>query len=266
MAVGWHVNFKLGGREVLAPSRSWRLVFVNRMAHFAPRVELLTFCLAGDHGHVVVLGPRPGAFVHALECSLRWHLDLAKPFRRAWFEPVETHRHLSSAFHYCLGQVARHGLAADPVREASNLPDLIGARSLFWETRARVREHLPRTTRQSLCRHYGLDHVGEGSDTSLLRQAAEAANGGPLRVHGTQGVRGAALRVALDMGLSVRAAARVLDMHPAGVPRLVGAASPEAERAVRQQLYLISKLAPELPKLCDSPRARPNGRREARGL
>lgn len=265
MTLAWHVNFKLSGKEVLAPSRSWRLRFVQRVAHFQDRAEIVAFSLAADHGHVLTLGDRPSAFVHALECSLRWHLDLARPFRRAWFEPVESQSHLRSALHYCLDQVAHHGLAADPLREASNLPDLLGARELFPSTRRRVREYLPRTSRASLVRHFQLEGLDEGRDLSLLTQAGEAACGGPLDGSAPAlAIKAAMLRVAVDEGMARATAARRVGVHRTAVARYLRRARPELVRAVKLQLFLIASLAPDTPALADCPLWRPRSRRAVR--
>lgn len=264
----WHANFALEGREELAPSRAWRLTFVRRVAHFAPQVDLLAFALATDHGHLLFGSEREraGAFMHDLECSLRWHLDLAPPFRPAFIKPVKTHRHLENVFHYVLSQVDHHDLSVDRMRETTNLPDLLGARNLFRSSRDLVRELLPRVTRTRLLRHYGIESLCDGSSPQLLTQATEgvAARGIRRRCAMLTPIKGAAIGLGLELGMARAAIARELAVHRGNMARVQKAATDEARRSVRLQLALMQQVAPETPTVTASGWRRLRSRRKER--
>ena len=58
-----------------------------------------------------------------------------------------------------LQQRAHHGLDGDPLREASNLPDLLGLRAIGAYTRANVRRLLPRVHRSELLEILGVPEL-----------------------------------------------------------------------------------------------------------
>jgi hypothetical protein len=58
-----------------------------------------------------------------------------------------------------LEQSTHHGLAWDPLHEASNLPDLLGMRLLGIYTAATVRRRLPRVARQDLLSCMGIGEL-----------------------------------------------------------------------------------------------------------
>ena len=68
-----------------------------------------------------------------------------------------------SAFDYIFRQQPRHGLSWDPLREASNLPDLLGLRIIGQHTATDVRSLLPRVNRAHLLALYGLTELSEAS-------------------------------------------------------------------------------------------------------
>jgi hypothetical protein len=64
-------------------------------------------------------------------------------FYPSYVEPVRDESHLYSTCRYILRQDKRHDLRLDPLREASNLPDLLGLRVLGRYTAATVQRWLP---------------------------------------------------------------------------------------------------------------------------
>jgi hypothetical protein len=159
-----------------------------------------------------------------------------------------------SAAQYVLGQDRRHGIDIDPLHDASNLPELAGAR-VPWVTSARlVRELLPRLDLRELLPPRSRVAIWED-----LHDAAAAAFGLPditrktkLAVHAKR----AAVHVArAAVGADIVAAAlgidecsvRRLHRQPAPVPHLRAVALQLEWRAALRLQRSSSAVAPAAP-------------------
>lgn len=78
-----------------------------------------------------------------LAISLTRRLPAVRSFYPAYVEPIRDEWHLYATCRYILRQDKRHDLRLDPLREASNLPDLLGLRVLGRYTAATVQQWLP---------------------------------------------------------------------------------------------------------------------------
>ncbi len=248
-AIAWHVTLRLDRDydRVIATTIPAIRTAARLFLRFGARAGLLAFGIADTHMHAVLVCDRAaaGRFVHDLEVSLRRWLDLAVPFARARFTPVENQAHLRRAFGYALGQDDRHAIGRDPFREGTNLPDLVGARPAGAWTRTRVSELLPRETEAglrarlpwgaALASPVGLEAM------DLLVEAAEAAALAPELRGRTPAVveaRSAAIELAADR-VPPGELARLLGISPASVRRLRNRpADPALVKAIRLQLRM----------------------------
>ncbi len=204
-----HVTCRLVEDRVLAPSRVARLAVMRWVLPRVEEAELIAFALADTHLHAVLLGPRrrAGCFVRRLETGLHVRARPGVPFAAAHFKPVRDVWHLENCFWYVLDQHAKHELAADPLREGTLLPDLLGLRVGGTCLAARVREQLPRVGSAALRQRLGFDRSSEGRPEHLEVAAAAAVLLPDLR----GGCRStlAARRAAVHLGLARWPAARV---------------------------------------------------------
>ena len=183
-ALAWHVTARLRRDRPLAagPGSSRQLArLVLRHAHPASGQppDLLAFSVPDTHLHLLLACDRNGAgrFVNHLLGALARHMKLDGGFEGAWFGAVGTQGHLRSSFHYVLRQHSRHETTHDPFREASNLQDLLGLRTLGAYTKTTAQRMLPRLRRDQLLPHLGVERLSPGRNVSLLAEAAAAAIG-----------------------------------------------------------------------------------------
>ena len=132
------------------------------MLHHGQRYDLLAMALADSHLHIEALCDRvaAGRFAHGIEASIKQRLRLPVGFAQYAPEPIGDHRHLRNTFKYILTQQSRHGLRADPLFEASNVPDLLGLRLLGRYTLDNVRRWLPRVSRSDVLEWLCLSEPG----------------------------------------------------------------------------------------------------------
>ncbi len=174
--LAWHVTHALSDRRVVA-SCPEDLRVVARTVLAAVGDELLAFRASDNHVHTVFAGGRAaaGAFARAVANALHNRLQLPVPFEPTDFRPIRVQGHLQNAFGYVLGNAAHHGATHDRFFEASNLPDLLGLRSLGAASRARVRAMLPRVDRAALLALFGVDALTPAFAPDLLIEATCAA-------------------------------------------------------------------------------------------
>ena len=150
--VGSHINTKLAdGRVIAASVEARRQVAVGVLKVGRP-FGLLGFRLADTHLHAVLAEDHERAteFARRVELSIQARLRPRVRFDHVWVEPVRSQSHLRRSFFYTMRQEEHHGTLVDPLFEASNLPDLLGARVLGTWTATNLREHLPRVGREEL--------------------------------------------------------------------------------------------------------------------
>jgi hypothetical protein len=180
MALGQHIVFRLADNRVIAPSPEERRQVARAVLELAREDELLAFGLADTHLHLLAacLREAGGQLARRLEISLVQQLSLEVGFVPAYLKSVDDGSHLYRAFSYVLEQSTHHGLAWDPLHEASNLPDLLGMRLLGAYTAATVRRRLPRITRQDLLSCMGISELQPcDGPAELVPLAALAAAG-----------------------------------------------------------------------------------------
>jgi hypothetical protein len=148
---------------------------------------------------------------------------------------------------YILGNGKRHGNHTDPRCEGTNLPDLLGLRLTGRYTAGRLRELLPRLTRQDLLKLLPIDQLRQGNQASFLPEATAAAVGLPdlTSLDGqTREARIAAVHVADALGLRSADTARLLGIATRTVRRYRKlAAQPLLTHAIRLQMGLLEDTA-----------------------
>jgi hypothetical protein len=247
MALAHHLCIRLVNNALIAPSAWARRVLSRAILARARDLELLAFSLADNHLHLLVacLRVAAGELARTVELSLGRNLPLDAGFSPALIKPVEDGWHLDRCFRYVLRQPERHGIGGDPLREASNLPDLLGLRPLGAATATTVRKHLPRIKRADLLSLLGvpsldpidgsIDHVVEAT---LAASALPSLDGSSREV---LVARRAALEV-IGRRLQAREVARLLGTGPRMHFRLKQRPVDGAlVQAIRQQLHLIEQ-------------------------
>lgn len=175
--LAWHVTHALSDRRVLA-ARPEELRLVARTVLAAGGDDLLAFRASDNHVHTLFAGDRAaeGAFARDTANALHNRLRLPVPFEptdSAPFARTATSGTRSPTFS-ATPSTASH----DPLFEASNLPDLLGLRSLGAASRARVRAMLPRVDRAALLALLGVDALAPAS-WARGRPGAGGADPGP---------------------------------------------------------------------------------------
>ena len=153
--LGFHLMFRLEDDRVIAPSAAKRRTLARPVYRVCEDCQLLCFGAADTHLHVEVTDPpeRLGRLTQRLTESLRRSLRIPVRFARPHIKPLRDQHHLVNTFHYGLNQRNRHGVRSDPFLDASSLPELLGMRNFPTDSLRRVREFLPRLTRDDLLPH-----------------------------------------------------------------------------------------------------------------
>jgi len=247
-ALGQHLMLRFTDDRIMTPSLESRCAFARTVLRIGRPFGLLFFAAAGTHSHTVLIATESEAarFAQALECALRWALQVPVPFERYRRKPVLSQAHLYNLRSYVLGNARRHGDQVDPYLEASNLPDLLGLRVIGAYTCGRARELLPKLTREQLLEHLGLSDLGEGDDVRHLADSAAASVAAPT-LAGRQSLvvqaRIAATHLGLALGASKGWLARHLGLSKSGLRHVVRQTpDPSLAKAIRRQLWLREHL------------------------
>lgn len=241
--LGFHVSLRLEGSRNLTPTVAARREFGRCVLTIARPFELLACRWVDTHGHLEIMGSREeaGELTRRVEIGLQQRLRPGGRFQPAHFEPMNSIGHVRSTFFYIVGQLTRHGADVDQFHDASNVPDIIGARRVGVRTAMVVRRHLTRTKRQEILEAAGLvDPEAYDPQPFGLADAAAAAIGRAALVGQSDDVveaRIAAVRfatgmppawIATELALSVRTVHRLR------------AAEPDSAllRAIKQQLAM----------------------------
>jgi hypothetical protein len=238
-ALGYHLILRLRDDRVIAPSRTERRRWARELAALSRLFPIVVWKLADTHLHLVVLGA-------ADEIVRRLRIWVAKgplggvPLEVQRNKPLAGQSHLAAAFDYVLRQDDRHGLETDVFQDASAVVDILGLRVLTPELPLRVRERLPRVTRDALLRHLGVGALAEEVHVEHLHEAALAAFG--LDGLGADSTSTRARRAAVEAAKELGAGelGRALGVTPQSVCRLARRPTPPARdaRAVRLQMAL----------------------------
>jgi hypothetical protein len=182
MALGHHLCLRLVNDAVIAPQPLQQRLLARVVLEKARDSLLLAFGLADNHLHLETGDDRPtaGELARVIELSLGRTLELAAGFAPVYIKPITDARHLYATFRYVLRQPSHHQLPVDPRREASNLPDLLGLRTLGSYTRVNVRRLLPRIRRADVLALLGVPDLSEArGPVEWLAEAALAASALP---------------------------------------------------------------------------------------
>ena len=135
-----HVTISSWGRTTLFPRSLPRRAFLRGLAKTRP--ELVLFCLADDHLHLVLESDRPtvaaGYVLRMLRSTVQGRIGPPR------LQPVGGRRHLERLVSYLLDQPLPHGVDTHPgLWEGGAFVDLVGARLLpgfdhtrLWRFRA----------------------------------------------------------------------------------------------------------------------------------
>ena len=244
-ALAWHITSHLSSDRVIAGDLASRREAADTLLGLAGRYELLAFSMPDTHLHLLVGCDRvtAGKAANKAEGALVKRLKLSVGFDPAHFTPVDDIHHLRNALHYILGQASHHDTGGDPLRECSNLQDLLGLRVTGAASRPRVAARLPRLRGRDLVRHLPTEQLRQGRDPNLLAEAAAAAlclpdlePGSALATLG----RAACVRLAREAGLTRRGTSELLDIPRSSLSRLARCEVPlEVLEAIRLQVGLL---------------------------
>ena len=229
------VTTRLVKDRVLARDTRERRLLATTVLKNGKKSGLIAFAAPSDR--LVMLfsqeGPSVSRTCRDTTTALRRRLKLPLPFARAWFETVEKAQ---------LRRTTKDLLTqwdADPFREASNLPDLLGARFVGRYTIANAN---PLLLRQELLTWWGLPALEEGGDLGPLPEAAAAAMGVAAlegRSASIVDARRAAIQVGRKLGWSHGKLAQKLAISERQSKRLASqSVDPALLKAVEIQLGL----------------------------
>jgi hypothetical protein len=252
--LAWHLMFRTDDDRVIAPSRAKRRLLARTVYKIVEPYGLLSFGAADNHLHLVVCCTREeaGRLAQGLAVALRVVLDIAVPFFPVRFKAIKTQKHLETAFHYALSQRNRHGVHSDPFLDSCSLHELLGARVLPTDCRQRVREMLPRVTRNQLLHHLGPVPLEPCTDLIEPVDAAAGAVGlGSLELQPRLTVAPrAALVQLIGRQLTSDQVAELLGRSPSFVRRMRShPVAPEVALALRLQLAVRRWLLQRHPQL-----------------
>jgi hypothetical protein len=241
--LGFHVSLRLEGSRNLTPTVAARREFGRCVLTIARPFELLACRWVDTHGHLEVMGSREeaGELTRRVEIGLQQRLKPGGRFQPAHFEPMNSIGHVRSTFFYIVGQLTRHGVDVDRFHDASNVPDIIGARRVGVRTALIVKRHLTRTTRQQILEAAGLvdPEPYEPEPFGLADAAAAAIGRGALVGQAADIVEARIAAVRFAAGLPTGWIATELALSVRTVHRLRGAQpDPVLMRAIKQQLAM----------------------------
>ena len=129
-ALGYHIRIRLNDDRVIASTPAAQRTLARVVLCQARWCCLLVFALADTHLHLLVACSRKeaGKLARRIEIQLSHQLDLSVGFTPAYIVPIRDGRHFYNTFYYILNQNRHHQLESDPLREATNLWDLLGLR------------------------------------------------------------------------------------------------------------------------------------------
>ena len=248
--LGYHITLRLEGDRNLAPTMEARRLFARTVLTVARTFVLLACRWVDTHGHLEMLGTRKeaGELARRVQIALQHALHPGASFLPAHFTPMFTLAHVKSTFRYIMGQREHHELTIDPRHDASNAPDLLGARTTGLWTAVHVRRHDARLKRAHILEALAMEDPDVIADPPLdcLADAAAAAvclselDSSALGVTARIG----AVHVAKDATTTEIAA--LLQVSTRSVRRFrTRTADPAVVRAIRQQLAMRAMIVNE---------------------
>jgi hypothetical protein len=248
--LGHHIRIRLQDDWVIATTAVQRRLVARVVLHHGLRYNLVAMALADSHLHLEAMCDRiaAGRFAYGIEASLKQRLRLAVSFIQYAPEPIRNHRHLRNTFKYILTQHMRHGLRADLVFEASNVPDLLGLRLMGRYTLENVRRWLPRLRRSELLEWLTMPEIEPADGPLEQLEAATLAASCLDNLQGSSRAVVTARRAMVEI-LGSRVSncemAELLGVGPRTLRRLrTRHADPDLVMALRLQLGYRSSLIP----------------------
>ena len=181
--MGHHIRLRLLNNAVIAHNRAERLTVIRAVLK-REDLGLLAVAVPDRHLHMEALGSesRCKELARRVAIAVVKALRLTVGFAMAYIKPIFDDDQLRDTFFYVLGQLGRHKvLHLDPLGEATNIPDLLGARVLGRHTREKMIAHLPRVQPSALLDCLKLPLVpDENLPLDPLAEAAAAAIGQPV--------------------------------------------------------------------------------------
>ena len=178
MALAQHIRLKRKDSGVIARTTREQRIVAGAVLERGAGFGLLAFSSADTHLHRKSTWGHDDAKEYAREVEISVTKQLGGVgFKEAKVDPIEDQWHLHNLCDYILRQDRRHGIEGlDPLRECSNLPDLLGARLLGAYTLENLTRALPRWRRADFLRLVGVGSL-EPADgpLELLPDAAAAA-------------------------------------------------------------------------------------------
>jgi hypothetical protein len=237
-ALAWHITMRLAADRVIAATPSALRRAARSLIERARGRDLLAFCMADNHVHVVLGCSREeaGRFARTAEQSMQLGLGLGVPFERARLRPILGTSHLAHAVRYVLRQGLHHGAEHDPGFDGCSIVDMFGLRVLDPELPHRVQRYLPRLTRRAAAPWFPRLRSIDPEMDALAIAAAAAVAAADLRSNTPTVV--AARRAAIEI-VDLEDAAALLGLTPRAARRLrARPPNPLLVRAVRGQLAL----------------------------
>lgn len=259
--LGHHLVFRARNSRILAPDVGTQRQLTRTLLSIGESFELLAFRAAGDHLHVELLADRArsGRFAQAAGSALTQVLD-GPGFGPVWFEPMFDQRHVERTFAYIHANTTKHGVANDPLHEASSIGALLGLVPDAGGITTRVRRHLPRTTREHLLAALAIEDIQPTVRLDILTDAAAGAVLLPTLDESAPGyrARSAAARCALTQ-FTPAAVAQTLGCTERAVRRMRSRPADAAlERAIQLRIGLRTALGargdPDSPFRMDTQR------------
>lgn len=250
MTIGHHVCMRLVNDAVIAPDVERQRLLARVVLTKACGSGLLAFGLADNHLHLETSDGRAaaGELARVIEISLGRTLCLEVGFAPAYIKPITDARHLYATFRYVLRQPMHHELSVDPRREASNLPDLLGLRTVGAYSRANVRQHLPRIQRADLLALLGVTELdcAQGPVEWIVEAALAAVALPDLRSKSPEAMMARrAIAHLADRRVPARTVAAWLGVREHGVSDLRrGLVDEELAAAIARQLDLMARIGP----------------------
>jgi hypothetical protein len=251
MALGLHIRLRRKDDSVLAGTAREQRIIARAVLERGQAYGLLAFSAADTHLHMSTTCDNAAGeeYARRVEIAVTKRLRPKVGFAKARVDEVDKQWHLHNLCDYILRQDKRHGIEnLDPLRECSNLPDLLGARLLGAYTLENLRRALPRFHEGDFLRLMGVACIKPADGPlELLRDAAAAA---VCRIdllgHSVEvsAALTAAVKVAGDR-MSNAALGRLLGVSSRTVKRMEDRRVDKAlVRAVRLQLHLrVEKLS-----------------------
>ncbi|MDY0002184.1 MAG: hypothetical protein RBU30_12875 [Polyangia bacterium] len=175
--LGYHLCIRLRDRGVIARDAVERRLVARAVLRHGKEAGLHSFALPDTHLHMGQLGGHmaPGELCRRVEITLTKQLGLKVGFEMLTPIPIRDQAHLEQVARYILTQHVRHQVAADPFRESTNLPDILGLRVIGGDySLNNLRSVLPRLTYETVLAWLGAQGLPSLSEPLLLERLERA--------------------------------------------------------------------------------------------